>query len=92
VDFNTPCTHCADSEESRATCGECRGIGLEILTQCPLDVVSDEAWELMPLLRFAREGQWPIGGGSLDQSQSFLDAMAVYMAERNKHEQAAWSE
>lgn len=29
----------------------------------------------------AREGMWPAAGGALDQSQSFLDAHAVVLAE-----------
>jgi hypothetical protein len=38
-------------------------------------------WKTLKFIDRAKAGQWPIGGGILDQSKSFLDAAEYFWDE-----------
>jgi len=42
------------------------------IKKCPLQFVGSQTWTMASLARFADKGAWPISGGVLDQSESFL--------------------
>ena len=44
------------------------------LTRCPRYDVTPAAWHMLEMYEFARGGAWPIAGGVLDQTDSFLSA------------------
>ena len=48
-------------------------IGL-IVTECPLDCVTDETWSVIELAGMYKKGLPPVSGGSLDQLQMFISA------------------
>jgi hypothetical protein len=56
----------------------CGGSGKTAVTSCPKKLVTSDIWELIDLAYFAKQGAWPVTGGILDQSASFLDACKVY--------------
>lgn len=43
-----------------------------------------EAFEVCELSDFAKDGAWPVGGGTLDQSDSFLTAHRLIQATQFK--------
>lgn len=53
-------------------CKHCNGQGRVKLTTCPLDYIGGGVWTMASLARFADKGSWPITGGTLDQTESFL--------------------
>ena len=58
-------------------------VGSEVRTlrRCPLKVLPPSSHTVLRYVALAKDGHWPVAGGMLDQSQSFLDAHAVVMAE-----------
>jgi len=44
------------------------------LTRCPRYDVTPAARGIIEMYYFAREGNWPVSGGILDQADSFLSA------------------
>ncbi len=75
------CTTCNGEGES---CPACGGRGRVMLTQCPLDYVTPDVWELFDFANFADKGVMPVSGGSLDQTQIFLDAYAFRCGEKTR--------
>ena len=48
-----------------------------LVKQCPQkEIIPDIGWA-MQLARFAKQGAWPVGGGTLDQTASFLAACRI---------------
>jgi len=56
-----------------AGCDECQGGRIEI-TQCPLEVITPDVWEVMELAQLYEKGLPPVAGGALDQAKSFVEA------------------
>lgn len=65
----------------RGDCDECDD-GQWGLTGCPARFVDEEIQRAMWLARFAKDGTWPVAGGTLDQTQWFLDFCGFYWAEQ----------
>lgn len=59
------------------TCKTCHGFGRVEHTGCPMELVPDPCWEALWLAGCVEDGQWPVGGGVLDQSHTFIDALSV---------------
>ncbi len=57
------------------------GSEVRILRRCPIKVLPSRIHTVIRFVALARDGHWPVAGGMLDQSQSFIDAHAVVMAE-----------
>lgn len=55
-------------------CRHCGPDGLLHVTDCPLHVVPDEAWQLLRLARLYEKGLPPVAGGALDQAAAFVEA------------------
>lgn len=72
-------------------CPTCQGIGCSDcedgawrLTQCPKKFIGWEMTDAVNAMGIAISGLWPVGGGLLDQSAWFVDAVAVLSSEQNK--------
>ena len=61
-------------------CKSCGGVGYHSLTSCPRRMVPTETWEVIGAARDAEMGLLPVAGGTLDQCQSFIDAMRIVRA------------
>lgn len=75
---------CGDREGG---CAECED-GQVTVSQCPLEVVGQEVWDVMRLARLYRRGLPPVFGGSLDQAAAFVDAADFIFAEEAAHRAA----
>lgn len=51
------------------------------LNECPLKMIDSKTLLAIRLARFAKEGAWPIAGGTLDQSRWFFDAAELVWRE-----------
>ena len=57
-------------------CDECRDGRIEI-TQCPLEVITPDVWEVMELAQLYEKGLPPVAGGALDQASIFVQACRI---------------
>jgi len=72
-------------------CITCGGIGCAVcgkrgtleISQCPLLLITADVWELLGFADFAKKGALPIGGGALDQTESFLKAYRFVLSEQD---------
>jgi len=62
-------------------CTRCNGTGTIGLKRCPRKFIDPYISTVIRYVAYARDGHWPVAGGILDQSQSFLDAHAVVVGE-----------
>ena len=62
-------------------CDECRD-GRWDLTMCPKRFVTADIWQVVELAELYEKGLPPEPGGSLDQSQSFVQAARFVWSER----------
>lgn len=72
-------------------CPACDGRGYVVYEDCPRKSLDRATFDLLRFCHLAKRGALPIGGGTLDQSQWFLDAYSLYLSEdahwRSKHGQ-----
>lgn len=73
---------------SQSSCHRCEGSGFYKLRRCPRQILPGDIMQILRYVAMARDGLWPVAGGSLAQSQSFLDAHAVVLAEIHRIEEA----
>ena len=65
-------------------CSSCKHTGKFTITECPHKMLGREPCdrasigEAVRLARMADKGAWPVGGGVLDQAQSFRDFCEHY--------------
>lgn len=59
--------------------------GGEELTGCPMEMLTPAVFDLMELAAFAEEGELPMGGGPMQQTESFLAMLRHY-----RRENAEW--
>ena len=59
----------------------------EAVFRCPLKLVTATSWEYIKAYRFYKDGFLPNGAGWANESEKFLDAMAVISNEVDKAEQ-----
>jgi len=62
-------------------CSECNNAGQVDITQCPLEFINTEIWEVIKYVRLYEKGLPPVAGGALDQTYNFLLAADFVMAE-----------
>jgi hypothetical protein len=82
------CPRCQNNIDpaEQPTCEACEGRGYILITQCPHQVLGNcGAWDVIRAAGFAEKGLMPSGGGWLDQTQFFIDALEQVWAE-----QAQW--
>ncbi|HEW78613.1 MAG TPA: hypothetical protein ENH34_01410, partial [Phycisphaerales bacterium] len=63
------CINCSGSG-----CDECEKKGTIEITCCPLELVTNDVWEILEFAELYEKGLPPIAGGSLDQAKSFIYA------------------
>jgi hypothetical protein len=56
------------------TCKACRRRGKYLLTECPRNIIPAETSNVLRMFDHARAHDWPLDGGMLSQSDSFLQA------------------
>jgi len=72
-------------------CEFCDNEGWLKITQCPQSEFEVNMMEFLELADFAKQGSFPIIGGTLDQSKSFLTACRFLWSEEAKAENQEWS-
>lgn len=65
-------------------CKTCGGSGDWAITSCPRALITDEIADFIQFADLARDGNFPVSGGMLDQSCSFLDACRFFWAQETK--------
>lgn len=70
-------------------CSACEGSGRFSVTECPRKLVPHEAWEMIEAADMTRRGLPPVAGGSLDQTQTFLDACRFIWADESVYRSQA---
>ena len=73
-------------------CDECDYEGWLKITNCPQQEVSRDVMDFLELADFAKQGAFPIEGGTLKQSQSFLSACRFLWSEDAQAEAQQWSD
>jgi len=68
---------------SGSGCEECNNQGTVEITQCPLELVTPDVWEIIRLVEFYEKGLPPVAGGTLNQAKVFNDAAMFVMKEKN---------
>ena len=66
----------------RAGCPACEDRGYTVLTECPLKV-SAGVTGLIKLIEFGGKGLMPVTGGTLVQSNWFMQAMDYFQTQEN---------
>jgi len=64
---------CEKCKQGSVPCSECQD-GRIIIDCCPLELVTNDIWEVMEYAQLYEKGLPPVAGGALDQAQIFLDA------------------
>lgn len=72
-----PCPTCGGQDGRREHCQTCEGIGLDVLTRCPLDVIGADAWDALMAADLAEKGTWPVLGGWLEQTQKCIESVRL---------------
>ena len=72
-----PCSACGGLQPAIEDCPECNGAGVEMVRVCPRTVMTGDIMTLIEDAALARQGAWPMPGGTLDQVQSLRDGVRV---------------
>ena len=59
---------------------------MQLFTECPFRLVDAEMWDVILLAEQAAKGSWPIAGGTLRQSYSFVQAVQAIANEQRRYE------
>jgi len=71
-------------------CDECNNEGWILIKECPQGMVGREVMNFIELADFAKNGAFPVTGGTLEQSQSFLLACRFLWNEDSQAESQQW--
>lgn len=71
--------HVCDGDDP--DCATCSGRGEVEYKSCPQAEITPDIWRFFKLKGFAEKGAWPVAGGTLDQTQIFLDAVEYARSE-----------
>ena len=71
-------------------CFNCGGSGCELcldgkieITQCPLELITDDIWDAIRFAELYEKGLPPVLGGALDQANIFIGAARFIFGEKN---------
>lgn len=76
--LDVECPACGNGKGATA-CPTCKGWGVIRVRECPQAYVG-RLWDVIGLCQFADKGAWPLAGGVLDQSDSFLTFTSIWRA------------
>jgi hypothetical protein len=66
-------------------CDECQNKGTINITDCPLEIITLDVWEIIEMANlYIEHGLPPVAGGQLEQTAGFLDA-ARFITNEKKH-------
>lgn len=76
------------------SCVSCNGKGCEVcnesgyfyIAECPLEVVTEDVWDVMEYADLYKRGLPPVAGGALDQARVFTQACRIIWAEKKSYE------
>ena len=84
-----PCFTCGGDDEN---CNQCNGSNINDVFHCPRKFVTEIHFECVRMASRSKNFKlWPILGGSLDQSRSFIQAFDLIVDEISKIEQEEMS-
>jgi hypothetical protein len=63
-------------------CAACSGRGRFAIDDCPHKLIDRTTGEALRAARFAEKGVLPVAGGTLDQTQSCLDALDIIWSDQ----------
>ena len=63
-------------------CGECRDKGTLTIECCPLEYITEDAWEVIRYAELYEKGLPPVAGGALDQARCFVEAASFIFSEK----------
>jgi hypothetical protein len=62
-------------------CEECKEGQIDI-TECPLELITEDVWQVIRFAELYEKGLPPIAGGALEQAKVFVDAAQFIMNEK----------
>lgn len=65
-----------------AGCEQCDGTGAMIINGCPLELITNDVWEIITLAELFEKGLPPVAGGTLEQAKIFVDAARFIFREK----------
>ena len=71
------CVNCSGSG-----CDECEKTGRITITDCPLELITNDVWEIIGLAELFEKGLPPVAGGTLDQAKVFVEAARFIFGEQ----------
>lgn len=63
-------------------CKECNNTGEIDITQCPLEFIEREVWDVIRYAELFEKGLPPVAGGVLDQAYCFIEACEFIFGEQ----------
>lgn len=63
-------------------CEECNQTGEISITECPLNLITSDVWEIISLADLFEKGLPPIAGGVLNQAKIFVEAARFVFSEK----------
>jgi len=73
-------------------CPACDQLGYYLIPGCPKETIDQELLNCVSVIDFAKRGVMPVIGGSLDQSNWFLDAFHFMLEEERRTEAENWKD
>lgn len=64
-------------------CKYCNKTGIIDIGRCPLEIVTNDVWDLIEYANLYKKGLPPVAGGALDQARAFTDAARFIFAEQS---------
>lgn len=63
-------------------CDECRNTGGIDITDCPLNLITSDVWEIIALADLFEKGLPPVAGGALEQAKIFVETARFVFGEK----------
>lgn len=62
-------------------CEECKNTGGIDITECPLNLITNDVWQVIRFTELFEKGLPPVAGGTLDQTMNFIETAMFVMSE-----------
>lgn len=83
------CVQCVVCEGTG--CKECNDRGTFDVTQCPMEIIDEDVWDIIDYAELWKKGIPPIAGGVLDQAHSFIAAARFVFGEIDHYRSKDWN-